>query len=160
MADKADKRILIVDDISVIRGFVKSALSELKVTFAEASDGRQALEMHGTVPADLIICDIGMPNVGGEDVVKALREKGDVTPVIILTADAEKDMIGRFVQLGIQGYVIKPFKPGVLADRVSELLAGVAPRPAPAPFPDTPPGAASDGVTDASATPDESAQTG
>lgn len=123
----ADKRILVADDISVIRGFVKSALVELKVSIAEASDGRQALDMHEAMPADLIICDIGMPNMGGEQVVKTLREKGDTTPIIILTAEADKGMIGRFVQLGIQGYVIKPFKPGVLADRVIELLTGTAP---------------------------------
>jgi len=133
----ADKRVLIVDDISVIRGFVKSALADLKVTVAEASDGRQALEMHDTIPADIIICDIGMPNVGGEEVVKTLRDKGDNTPVIILTADADKSVIGRFLKLGIQGYVIKPFKPGVLADRVIELLTGEAPPPPPAPPPQT-----------------------
>lgn len=127
----ADKRIVVADDISVIRGFVKSALVELKVSIAEASDGRQALDMHESMPADLIICDIGMPNMGGEQVVKTLREKGDTTPIIILTAEADKGMIGRFVQLGIQGYVIKPFKPGVLADRVIELLSGTAPPPPP-----------------------------
>lgn len=129
----ASKRILVIDDVSVIRGFVKAALRDLDVDVAEASEGAQALEMHNALPADLIICDINMPGVNGEGVLRALRENGDATPVIILSAEGDKAVVGNLLKLGIQGYLLKPFKPGVLNDRVQELFSGNAPvAPAPA----------------------------
>ena len=123
----ASKRILVVDDVSVIRGFVKAALRDLDVVVVEASEGAQALEMHDAQPADVIICDINMPGVNGEGVLRALREKGDATPVIMLTAEGDKAVVANLLKLGIQGYLLKPFKPGVLSDRVQELLSGTAP---------------------------------
>lgn len=128
----ARKRILVVDDVSVIRGFVKAALRDLDVDMAEASEGAQALEMHDTSPADLIICDINMPGLNGEGVLRALRNNGDDTPIIILSAEGDKAVVANLLKLGIQGYLLKPFKPGVLSDRVQELLSGKAPV-APAP---------------------------
>ena len=86
----AQKRVLIVDDQAVIRGFVKVALRELDLSLHEASDGSQALEMQDFMPADLIICDITMPGIGGEELLSRLRARGDTTPVIMLTAHADK----------------------------------------------------------------------
>ncbi len=129
------KRVLIIDDVSVIRGFVKAALRDLEVEVVEASEGAQALELHDTLPADVIICDINMPGVNGEGVLRALREKGDATPVLMLTAEGDKAVVGNLLKLGIQGYLLKPFKPGVLSDRVQELLSGTAPPAPPASAP-------------------------
>lgn len=130
------KRVLVIDDVSVIRGFVKAALRDLDVVVIEASEGAQALELHDTLPADVIICDINMPGVNGEGVLRALRAKGDITPVLILTAEGDKAVVGNLLKLGIQGYLLKPFKPGVLSDRVQELLSGTAPPAPPAAAPD------------------------
>jgi len=125
----AQKRVLIVDDQAVIRGFVKVALRELDLALHEASDGSQALEMQDFMPADLIICDITMP---GEELLSRLRARGDTTPVIMLTAHADKALVARLLQQGIQGYLIKPFKPAVLSARVVEALEGRVPAPPPA----------------------------
>ena len=132
----SSKRVLVIDDVSVIRGFVKAALRDLDVVVIEASEGAQALELHDNLPADVIICDINMPGLNGEGVLRALREKGDVTPVLMLTAEGDKAVVGNLLKLGIQGYLLKPFKPGVLSDRVQELLSGTAPPAPPAPAPD------------------------
>ena len=123
----ADKRVLVVDDLSVIRGFVKAALRDLEVIVHEASEGGQALELQETLAAQVIICDISMPGMGGEEFLGRLRERGDTTPVIMLTADGDKAVVARLLEQGIQGYLLKPFKPGVLADRVQELLDGTTP---------------------------------
>lgn len=125
----ADKRVLIVDDLSVIRGFVKAALRDLKLIISEASDGAQALEIQDTFPADVIICDISMPGMNGEAFLDRLRERGDMTPVIMLTADGDKAVVSRLLQKGIQGYLLKPFKPALLCDRVIEALKGRIPSP-------------------------------
>lgn len=127
--EMADKRVLIVDDLSVIRGFVKAALRDLKVIVHEASEGSQALDLQDTFPADVIICDISMPGMNGEEFLTRLRDRGDTTPVIMLTADGDKAVVSRLLQKGIQGYLLKPFKPAVLCDRVSEALLGRVPTP-------------------------------
>ncbi|QID19588.1 response regulator [Nitrogeniibacter mangrovi] len=126
----ASRRVMVVDDVAVIRGFVKSALRDLDVILHEASDGHQGLEMQDTLPADVIICDISMPGMNGEEFLTALRGRGDRTPVIMLTSDGDKAVVNRLLKVGIQGYLLKPFKPGLLADRVEELLRNVSP-PAP-----------------------------
>ena len=121
------KRILIVDDVSVIRGFVKAAIKHLKVSFQEASNGTQAMAMHEAARADLIICDLNMPGMNGEAFLTALREKNDQTPVIMLTVEGDRAKVATLLKLGVQGYILKPFKPAVLAKRVVELLDGTAP---------------------------------
>jgi len=136
----ASKRVLIVDDQAVIRGFVKVALRDLNVVVHEASDGSQALEMQDVFPADVILCDVTMPGINGEQFLERLRERGDQTPVIMLTAEADKTLVRRLMELGIQGYVLKPFKPGVLCDRVVEALRGQIPA-APAADPEDAPSA-------------------
>ncbi|MCB1902396.1 MAG: response regulator, partial [Rhodocyclaceae bacterium] len=55
------KNVLVIDDVSVIRSFVKAALRSLPIDFREASDGTKGLEMHNGSRADLIICDMNMP---------------------------------------------------------------------------------------------------
>jgi CheY-like chemotaxis protein len=138
------KRVLVVDDISVIRGFVKAALRDLEVVVNEASNGHQALDMQVHQPSDLILCDLSMPGMDGEAFVKELRERGDTTPVIMLTAHGDRQQVERLLQLGIQGYVLKPFKPGVLSDRVHEVLSGSAPPPPARPAPPPPAADATD----------------
>lgn len=121
------KRVLVIDDVSVIRGFVKGALKHLDLRVGEASGAEQALAMLESMPADVIICDLNMPGMGGEAFVRALRERGDTTPIIMLTVEGDRKVIAKLLQAGIQGYLLKPFKPAVLAERVLELLDGTAP---------------------------------
>ncbi|TVT71819.1 MAG: response regulator [Denitromonas halophila] len=121
------KRILVIDDVSVIRGFVKGALKHLDVRVGEASGAEQALAMLESMPADVIICDLNMPGMSGEAFVKTLRERGDQTPIIMLTVEGDRSVVAKLLQVGIQGYMLKPFKPAILAERVQELLDGTAP---------------------------------
>ncbi len=123
----ATKRLLVIDDVSVIRGFVKGAVKHLDIRVGEASGAEQALAMLESMPADVIICDLNMPGMNGEAFVKALRERGDTTPIIMLTVEGDRKVIAKLLQAGIQGYLLKPFKPAVLAERVQELLDGTAP---------------------------------
>lgn len=129
------KRILVIDDVSVIRGFVKGALKHLDVHFGEASGAEQALVMLDSMPADVIVCDLNMPGMSGEAFVQTLRERGDQTPIMMLTVEGNRSVVAKLMQVGIQGYMLKPFKPAILAERVQELLDGTAPpvRPCTAP---------------------------
>ncbi|MBT0963885.1 response regulator transcription factor [Denitromonas iodatirespirans] len=120
-------RVLVIDDVSVIRGFVKGALKHLDVRVGEASRADLALDMLKSMPADVIICDLNMPGMNGEAFVQALRDRGDDTPVIMLTVEADRAVVAKLLKLGVQGYLLKPFKPAILAARVQELIDGTAP---------------------------------
>ncbi len=127
-----EKRVLIVDDVSIIRAYVKAALRDEPVQVVEASTAQLGLDSHAAQPVDLIICDVNMPQMNGEAFLARLREEDKDTPVIMLTAEGDKSVVGNLVRLGINGYLLKPFKPALLADRVRELI-GPAPRAAGAP---------------------------
>ncbi|MCB1888766.1 MAG: response regulator [Rhodocyclaceae bacterium] len=118
----SEKRVLIIDDVSIIRAYVKAALKDEPVQVVEASTAQLGLDSHSALPADLIICDVNMPQMGGEAFLARLREDDTDTPVIMLTAEGDKGVVGNLVKLGIQGYLLKPFKPALLADRVRELI--------------------------------------
>lgn len=113
--------ILVADDDAQIRDVVRIALSQAGFAVAEAADGRAALEMAQSLTPDLIVLDIGMPEMDGLAVCRELRKASDV-PVLFLTAQA--DEIDRVVglELGADDYVPKPFSPRELVARVRAIL--------------------------------------
>lgn len=113
--------ILVADDDAQIRDVVRIALTQAGLGVAEAGDGRAALEMAESLRPDLIILDIGMPEMDGLDVCRAIRKTSDV-PILFLTARA--DEIDRVVglELGADDYVSKPFSPRELVARVRAIL--------------------------------------
>src|ERR1700722_19032363 len=93
----------------------------------EARDGREALSRFATEPAELIVLDIGMPELDGLDVCRQLRKSSDV-PILFLSA--RDDEIDRVLGLEIGGddYVTKPFSPRELVARVNVILRRPTPR--------------------------------
>jgi DNA-binding response OmpR family regulator len=120
------RKILIVDDVAAVRAYVRLSLRNDDTAFVEASGGRQALDVIGMDEIDIVVCDLNMPAMNGMEFVRELRSRGDNTPVLMLTAESDGNVVSEMIKLGIQGYVIKPFKPAVLASRVAELLAARA----------------------------------
>ena len=113
--------ILVADDDAQIRDVVRIALTQAGLGVAEAGDGRAALEKAESLRPDLIILDIGMPEMDGLEVCRALRKTSQV-PILFLTARA--DEIDRVVglELGADDYVSKPFSPRELVARVRAIL--------------------------------------
>ena len=113
--------ILVADDDAQIRDVVRIALTQAGLHVAEAGDGRAALERAENLQPDLIILDIGMPEMDGLEVCRAIRKTSDV-PILFLTARA--DEIDRVVglELGADDYVSKPFSPRELVARVRAIL--------------------------------------
>lgn len=103
--------ILIVDDSSFVRTSVVLVLKKEGYNVIEASNGFEAIEKAvSTLPA-LIMMDLSMPGMDGFKAVEALRanEKTKDTPVIIVTAHATKEHVIKSKQLGIGGFLVKPF---------------------------------------------------
>lgn len=113
--------ILIADDDAQIRDVLRIALSQAGFAVAEAADGRAALEAAQSLTPDLIVLDIGMPEMDGLSVCRELRKTSQV-PVLFLTAQA--DEIDRVVglELGADDYVSKPFSPRELVARVRAII--------------------------------------
>jgi two-component system response regulator MprA len=120
MAEQA--RILVVDDEPAVQNALSRALTLEHYDVASASDGYQALEMLGSSPYEAIILDIAMPRVDGLEVCRRLREGGDVTPVLMLTARGEVDDRVAGLDAGADDYLVKPFALRELLARVRALL--------------------------------------
>lgn len=114
-------KILIVDDDPRLRDLVRIALERQGFTIITAGDGRTALIHSAREAPDLIILDIGLPEMDGFEVCRRLRIVSD-TPVLFLTA--RDDEIDRIVglELGADDYVTKPFSPRELVARVRAIL--------------------------------------
>ena len=120
-------RILAVDDDLHIREVIRVALRKAGMTVTEARDGKEGLARFAADGPDLIILDIGMPELDGLEVCRHIRKSSDV-PILFLTA--RDDEIDRVLGLEIGGddYVTKPFSPRELIARVNVILRRVIAR--------------------------------
>ena len=125
-------RILVVDDDPHIREVICFALEKAGMSAVQAQDGAEALTKLDAAGADLIILDVGMPELDGLEVCRRVRKKGD-TPILFLSArDDEIDRV-LGLELGGDDYVTKPFSPRELVARVAAILKRAKPQAAPAP---------------------------
>ncbi|HXB15194.1 MAG TPA: response regulator transcription factor [Solirubrobacteraceae bacterium] len=120
MADPA--RILVVDDEPAVQSALSRALTLESYEVAGAADGLEALERLGTAPYEAVILDIAMPRMDGLEVCRRLREGGDHTPVLMLTARGEVDDRVAGLDAGADDYLVKPFALRELLARVRALL--------------------------------------
>jgi len=120
MAEQA--RILVVDDEPAVQSALSRALALERYEVSQAVDGREALEQLGASPYEVVILDISMPHVDGLEVCRRLRDGGDRTPVLMLTARDEVDDRVAGLDAGADDYLVKPFALRELLARVRALL--------------------------------------
>jgi len=118
-------KFLVVDDFSTMRRIIKSVLNELGYSnVTEADDGSTALPLLRDGDFDFLITDWNMPDMPGLDLLKAVRanEKLAKLPVLMLTAEAQRDQIVAAAKAGVSGYIIKPFTADVLKKKLTTIL--------------------------------------
>jgi excisionase family DNA binding protein len=109
-------RVLVVDDEASIRDLLAKTLALAEYDVDLAPDGRAALERLRIIPYDLLITDLKMPGVDGLTVIKEARRLKTDIPVIIITGFSTESSAIEAVNLGVSGYLTKPFRvPRVLA---------------------------------------------
>ena len=113
--------VLVVDDEAKLRALVRDYLERDGYSVQEAGEGRQALELARTGHPDLVILDLGLPGLPGEEVARLLRKTSDV-PILMLTAKAAENDRVMGLRLGADDYVVKPFSPRELVARVEAVL--------------------------------------
>lgn len=118
-------RILIIEDEARIASFISKGLSASGLVPHVVEDGASGLAVALSGDFDLVVLDVGLPGMGGFEVLRRLRESGDVTPVIILTArDSASDVIAG-LEGGADDYMPKPFSFGELLARIRLRLRDV-----------------------------------
>lgn len=118
-------KIMIVDDMKMIRTSIKSHLKKLGYeNFVEAVDGKDAVEKHASEKPDFIFMDIVMPNLQGNEALKIIRESDKDVPIVMLTSVNDEQIMGQCTEIGIKGYILKPLTreigPGLLADMLTK----------------------------------------
>src|SRR6266516_3112186 len=116
--------VLVVEDERKLRDLVRSYLERAGFTVLSTDSGAEAITMALTSAPDLVILDLGLPDVPGETVARELRASGPTsgTPILMLTAkSAEEDRI-HGLELGADDYVTKPFSPREIVLRVKAIL--------------------------------------
>src|SRR6186713_1266764 len=115
-AAAARPRVLVVDDEASIRDLLAKTLALAEYEVDLAPDGRSALERLRIIPYDLLITDLKMPGVDGLTVIREARRLKADLPVIIITGYSNEASAIEAVNLGVSGYLTKPFRvPRVLA---------------------------------------------
>jgi two-component system KDP operon response regulator KdpE len=114
-------RVLVVDDELAIRRLLNNTLTAKGYHIDLASYGQEALEVSGRFRPDLIILDLGLPDVDGMLVLQQLRERTKV-PIIILTGRGEENMKVQALDAGADDYITKPFGTGELLARMRVVM--------------------------------------
>lgn len=115
-------KVLVVDDSSMIRRLIKNALTQAGFSqISEATNGQEAVDQtRETSDFGLILMDWNMPKVTGLEAVKAIRSSGNQTPIIMVTTEAEKSRVVEAIKAGINDYLVKPFTPDQLVERINK----------------------------------------
>ncbi len=118
-------KIMVVDDMSTMRRIVKNVLKQLGFTnVEEAENGKEALEKLKGEPYGFVVSDWNMPVMTGIDMLRAIRadEALKQIPVLMVTAEAQKENIIEAVQAGVSNYIVKPFTAEALQDKMAKIF--------------------------------------
>lgn len=118
-----DIRVLVVDDEPAIRRLLRTGLGAQGFDVIEAANGAEARRRMAQKPApDLVILDLGLPDVSGQELLREWRGAGDLTPVVILSSRTDEGGIVEALELGADDYVTKPFGAAELMARIRVAL--------------------------------------
>jgi two-component system chemotaxis response regulator CheY len=120
---------LVVDDQQTIRSLVRSGLQELGFkAIHEANDGEDGLRHMLNRPINLVISDFNMPKLDGLGLLRAVRSHPPIqkTAFIMLTGRADKELVQRAVQFGVNNYLVKPFTVATLREKIEAVFGALS----------------------------------
>ena len=127
MAARTDMKILVVDDMSTMRRIVRSIFKELGFTnIEEAENGSDALGKLKGDKFDLVVSDWNMPVMPGIELLRNIRADAALKhiPVLMVTAEAQKENLMEAIQAGVSNYVVKPFTADIIKQKLDKIFAG------------------------------------
>jgi two-component system chemotaxis response regulator CheY len=118
-------KILVVDDMSTMRRIIKNIMKQLGfANVEEAETGQDALEKLRAESFGFVISDWNMPVMTGIDLLRAIRadDKLKAIPVLMVTAEAQKENLVAAIQAGVSNYIVKPFTVEVLQEKMNKIF--------------------------------------
>ncbi|MGU3315139.1 response regulator [Sphingomonas sp. M6A6_1c] len=118
-------RVMVVDDQASMRAMIRRALQDLGFRdIRDKAEATEALEAVKTDRVHLILSDYNMPGMNGMDFLRAVRADPVIgkTAFIMLTGSSEKDIVQQAAALGVNNYVVKPFAPAALKDKIERVF--------------------------------------
>lgn len=125
MPTDSNMKILVVDDMSTMRRIVKNIMKQLGFpNVEEAENGQDALDKLRAESFGLVISDWNMPVMSGIDLLRAIRadDKLKAIPVLMVTAEAQKENLIEAVKAGVSNYIVKPFTAEVLQEKMNKIF--------------------------------------
>ena len=116
---------LVVDDFSTMRRIIRKILKDLQFQdVLEAENGAEALKLLASNKVDVIVSDWNMPTMTGLELLKKVRadERLKGLPFLLVTAESQKENIIEAIQAKVSNYVVKPFSPAVLAEKLAKII--------------------------------------
>lgn len=114
---------LIADDEAHVRTYLRLVLRALGISMVwEANDGREAVEMYAQHRPTIVLLDVNMPLLSGEDVIRELAGRFPEAAVIVVTSQSEHQTVKRFVEMGAIGYVLKQQPREVVINMIAEAI--------------------------------------
>jgi two-component system chemotaxis response regulator CheY len=105
-------RVLVVDDVAVVRKFIRTTLAAAGYDVVEAEDGEQALRilqgMAGPFPVDAILSDLRMPQLNGAELIACFRRRYPAIPIVALTAYPDVELAVSLMRQGVMDFLVKP----------------------------------------------------
>lgn len=118
-------RVALADDQALVRAGLRALLENLGIVVVfEVDDGGALLAQLGQTPVDVILSDIRMPGMDGIAMLRSLRERGDATPVLLLTTFDDGDLPLQAAEAGAQGFLLKDAAPEDLREAIARVAAG------------------------------------
>jgi two-component system KDP operon response regulator KdpE len=115
-------RVLVVDDEPAIRRFLRASLGAQGFDVLEAADAHSALTQLSHTAVDVLVLDLGLPDMDGIEVIRTLKEKGSDVPIVVLSSRSDEVAKVRALDLGADDYVTKPFGMDELVARLRAAL--------------------------------------
>lgn len=129
MPTAASIKVLVVDDQMSMRSLVRNGLQQIgMVDISEAPDGEEGLRSLLVKPVNLVITDFNMPKLDGLGLLRAIRSHPPIKSiaVIMLTGRADRELVQRAVQFGVNNYLAKPFTVATLKEKIEAVFGALA----------------------------------
>jgi two-component system chemotaxis response regulator CheY len=116
------KSVLVVDDAAFMRMMIRDILTRDGYTIYEAVNGRDAVEKYAEVHPDVVTMDITMPEMGGLEALRAIRDEDPEARVLMVSAMGQQQMIVEALEAGAMDFLVKPFQPTKVLETVKKCL--------------------------------------